>query len=225
MKKAISLFLIIIFIGNFVSGEDQNPKNSSNKLNIYAGYGTHGLLFGFDYKLKSFMSEKTSTRFFIDITMKNYYFSKKFTFNNVQYKSDTRINAFSLGFSQEFNISKSFHISPYIGVRMESSHFLEDTINKTIGEGKLIRYWNGVVVGKTLNKDYGESQLTYDVGLILNLRIYNKIWLYIKSGYSPITYDSNLSIYGKYWADTNNPNDFAIKQNSLRFEITACYGF
>ena len=208
-----------------MSGQSKSDNNTAQKLNLFGGYGTHGIVFGFNCRIATAKSGKSGTRLYLDLSSQGISFSTPIVFKSQSYNSDTRIMSFGGGIAKEYYLKPGFHLAPFIGVRFDDAHFKDSYINNEIGDGQLIRYWDGVEVGSRLSKDYGGSRLAVDIGGCFNIRIAKRFWLMIKVAVSPIKYDSNESMYGKYWADTQNLNDYAINRSIIRSEVTLNFGF
>jgi hypothetical protein len=227
MKTRFTIFILCTFIlcASKLLGQEGPSKNTAKALNLFAGYGSHGFVCGGNIRVKTANSDKAGTRLYLDIGYQDYTFDAPFIFNSLPYNSDTWIMSWGAGISEEFYLSPAFHIAPFAGVRFDNAHFKDNYINTTIGNGELIRYWDGVEVGSRLKQNYGDSKLAFDIGVCLNLRLLKNLWLIGKAGVAPVKYDSNESIYGKYWADTPHLNDWAIKRSMFRAEAMLSLGF
>jgi hypothetical protein len=228
MKKKIYLSLTVstfFLCAINLFGQDGSGNNTAQTFNLFAGYGTHGIVCGGNWRIATTNSGNSGTRLYGDISFQGITFSQPLTFNGQQYNSDTWITSWGGGIAQEFYLAPSFHIAPFLGVRFDDAKFKDNFINTTIGNGELIRYWNGVEVGSRLKQDYGSSRLAFDIGCCFNIRLFSRLWLNVKGAVSPIKYNNNDSMYGKYWADTPHLNDYAINRSIFRVEGTLSLGF
>ncbi len=206
-------------------GQNVTDKNTAQKFNLFAGYGTHGIVCGGNLRFATTSSGKSGTRLYFDIGYQEISFDRPLTFKGEEHNSDTKIISYDAGLAQEFYLLRGFHFVLFAGVRFDVAQFKDDNINETIGDGELVRYWNDIEVGKRLKKDYGNSLLAFDVGCCLNIKLSKRLWLIGKAAISPVKYDSNNSMYGKYWADTEHLNNFAINRSIYRVEALLSYGF
>lgn len=129
-------------------------------------------------------------------------------------ETDANIVSYGVGFSKEFYFLKWFHLAPYAGVRREDASF-NDTLDDYLKEN--------------LDENYGEKIWTFDAGARLGFNITH--WLKLRGtiGFSPISYDSDETIFGEEvnsdMADLTpeyeegDENPFYLRRKNIKWDI------
>jgi hypothetical protein len=222
MKKTFTLIALIAL--NSIGLLAQPSKGS-----ISVGYGTHKFVVRGDYNLtENFIKvDNSSTRLYFDIGYDWKKFDRdEFIFNSVSYPSNVFMFNIGLGIGQEFIFKEKFIIQPYIGILYKYAKLADRDLADAIGEYNLIRYAyvGGPQVGKVVDNAYG-NLVTVDLGSRFGFRIKKKFEVGGSFGICPAKFSTSNTLFGKYWGEKPNKNDYYIKRFILKAEANFKYNF
>ena len=181
---------------------------------ISAGYGTHRIDLRGDVKLtdKLIKVPNSSTRMYLELGIDWQNFQQStFIFNSAPYSSNTWMLALGLGFGQEFIIKNWFVAYPYIGLYYKYARFTDPALVEGIGTYKLQRYHDGMPVGEVVENGYG-NLFTVDVGTRIGFRIGKVFEIGGTIAFAPAVFDSQKTLFGRYWAVAPYANDYYIER-------------
>jgi hypothetical protein len=231
MKKLSLLTILAILFSATISFAQKTKTGNAllqpSAYSLFAGYGSQGLDVAADMNLSSIIDLKlknASTRFYVDFGLSGKKFTQpNFMFNSVNYSSDVTIFDIDGGFSEEFLFANNhLTITPYIGLRYEKARFKDKSLVSAIGQYNLIRHeydgsGNLFQVGPTVLNGYGDAT-TIDAGVGVGYKINKTFEISAKAGFSPVTYSTSGTLFGKYWGEAPYTNPYYINRSSVRFQ-------
>ncbi len=181
---------------------------------ISAGYGTHRIGLRGDFKIteKLIKVPNSSTRMYLEAGIDWQSFQQStFVFNSYPYRSDTWMLGIGLGIGQEFIVKNWFVAYPYIGLYYKYARFSDPSLVEAIGTYKLQRSWDGVPVGEVVENGYG-NLFTIDIGTRIGFRIGKVFEIGGTIAFAPAFYDSQKTLFGRYWAVEPYSNPYHIER-------------
>lgn len=220
MNAKLSTTLLFCLVSSCLIGQNEPSYSLAS---LYAGYGSHGFNGRLDLEISDKYFNGSSTRFHLELGGQRISFDDPdYNFEGQQYPSDSRVMSLGAGVGQEFHFASFVTITPFAGLRAEFVRFQDRALIDAIGENGIIRYYNGVQVGPSVESAYGDAA-TIDVGGRIGFQLAPQFEVAGTIGVSPIKFDTATTLFGQYRGEAPYPNSFYVERKPIRFEVGLRY--
>lgn len=223
--------LLVLFALNAVitsAQESRQPAFGYSDLSLFVGYGTHGFCARIDLQMSQRYFKQTSTRFYLDVGGQNISFDNpNFKFDNIIYTSDCRLFSIAGGIAQEVRFGRRASLTPFLGMRAEYVRFKDASLVEAIGNHGIIR-WSDAnhtrQLGPVVDNAYGDA-VTGEAGCRLAVILTQRISICASINYSPVTFSTPDSLFGKYLGEAPYENPYWVKRRPVRSELALRFTF
>jgi len=183
------------------------------------------LIYGDSYTKNSGMMLIIEGSYTLKHSFENPYLTRTQYWTTNTYNSDVNIATGLIGIGYESWMGQGAFVSPYFAIKYDFVEFNDEDLHRGFENRSISRYVNGEKVGKTLDKEYGDSKIGFEVGLRLGIVVSKnpKVAVVGTVSFSQSRFDDIDSYFGQYYGQTEIENDFDIQsnRNGLKFGLGA----